>query len=167
MTFRYVESQKPTRHEQSWVIGMAEAGFNINYVAYYFDIHKTIPYRIINRFVQTRLAGDRPRSSRQIKKLTPLEERFLQITSGRLTFLTANPLCTTSRNCLWYMSVHQNCLEPSPMHVENVKYSDILSFLKKHCMTGTARHTIAVLQYLVLDKIVITFTAKGIWLSLC
>ena len=99
---------------------MAEVGFNINYDAFHFDIHKTIAYRIINRFVQTKLAVDRTRSSRPIKKLTPLEERFSQITSRRMTFLTANPLSITSSNCLWYVSVHQNCLEPSPMHVENV-----------------------------------------------
>ena len=63
----YVESTKPTRAERSRVIGMAEAGFNINYVAFHFDINKTIAYRIINRFVQTKLAGDRPRSDRQKK----------------------------------------------------------------------------------------------------
>ena len=37
-----MESQKPTRDERSWVIGMAEAGFSINYVSFHFDIHKTI-----------------------------------------------------------------------------------------------------------------------------
>ena len=67
MTFWYEESQKPTRDERSWVIGMTEAGFNINYVAFHFYIHKTIAYWIINRFVQTKLAGDRPRSGTQIK----------------------------------------------------------------------------------------------------
>ena len=46
---------------------MAEAGFIINYVAFHFDIHKIIAYGIINRFVQTKLVGDRPRSGRQIK----------------------------------------------------------------------------------------------------
>ena len=46
---------------------MAEAGFNINYVAFHFDFHKTLAYRIINRFVQTKLARDRPRSDRQQK----------------------------------------------------------------------------------------------------
>ena len=63
-----MESQKPTRDERIWVIGMAEAGFNINYVAFHFDIHKTIAYWIINRFVQTKLAGNRPRLDRQTKK---------------------------------------------------------------------------------------------------
>ena len=29
-----MESQKPTRDQRSWVIGMAEAGFNINYVVF-------------------------------------------------------------------------------------------------------------------------------------
>ena len=67
MTFWKLESQKPTRDERSWVIGMAEADFNINYVAFHFDIHKTIAYQIINRFVQTKLAGDHTRSGRQIK----------------------------------------------------------------------------------------------------
>ena len=46
---------------------MVEAGFNISYVAFHFDIHKTIPYRITNRFVQTKLAGDHPRSGKQLK----------------------------------------------------------------------------------------------------
>ena len=67
MTFWYMESQKPTRDERSWVIGMAEVGLNINYDAFHFDIHKTIAYRIINRFVQTKLAVDRTRSGRPIK----------------------------------------------------------------------------------------------------
>ena len=107
--FLYVESQKPTRDERSWMIGMAEAGFNINYIAFHFDIHKTIACWIINHFVQTKLAGDRPRSGRQEKKLTPLQELFIQFTSRWVKFLTANPLCITSRDCFWYASVHQNC----------------------------------------------------------
>ena len=137
MRFWYLESQKPTRNERSWVIGMTEAGFNINYDAFDFDIHKAIAYRITNRFVQTKLAGYRRRSGRQIKKLTQPEERFIQITSRRVTFLTSNPLCITSRNCLWYVSAQQNCPEPSAMHVENVQNIDILScwkaFYDRHC----------------------------------
>ena len=62
-----MESQKPNRDDRSWVIGMAEVGFNIYYDAFHFDIHKTIAYRIINRFVQTKSAWDRPRSGRQNK----------------------------------------------------------------------------------------------------
>ena len=65
MQFWYVESQKPIRDKRSRVIGMAEAGFNSDYVAFNFDIHKTIAYQIINRFVQTKISGDRPRSGRQ------------------------------------------------------------------------------------------------------
>ena len=52
MKFWYMESQKPTRDERSRVIGMAEVGFNINYDAFHFDIHKTVAYRIVNRFVK-------------------------------------------------------------------------------------------------------------------
>ena len=51
--------------------------------------------------------------------------------------LYSKPLCITSKNCLLYESVHQNCPEPSPNHVENVQNIDILSFLKtfydRHC----------------------------------
>ena len=65
MKFWYVESQKPTRDEHSRDIAMAEAGFNINYVAFHFDTHKTTVYWKINRFVQTKFVGDRPRSGRQ------------------------------------------------------------------------------------------------------
>ena len=39
MAFCYMKSQKPTRDERSWVIGIAEASFNINYVAFQFDVH--------------------------------------------------------------------------------------------------------------------------------
>ena len=67
MKFWCMESQKPNRDERSRVIGMAEVGFNINYDAFHFDIHKTIAYQIINRFVQSKLAWDRPRSGRQSK----------------------------------------------------------------------------------------------------
>ena len=67
MKFWYMESLKPTRGERSWVISMVEVGFNINYDAFHFDIHNTIAYRIINRFVQTKLGWDRPRSGRQNK----------------------------------------------------------------------------------------------------
>ena len=67
MTFLYMESQKPTGDERSWVIGMVEVGFNINYDAFHLDIHKTIAFRVINCFVQTKLAWDRPRSDRQKK----------------------------------------------------------------------------------------------------
>ena len=42
MNFWYNESQKPTGDKRSWVIGTAEAGFNINNVAFHFDIDKTI-----------------------------------------------------------------------------------------------------------------------------
>ena len=65
MKFWYMETQKLNRDERSWVIGMAEVGVNINYDAFYFDIHKTIAYRIINPFVQTKLTWDRPISGRQ------------------------------------------------------------------------------------------------------
>ena len=127
MKFLYVESQRPTRDECSWVICMAETGFNINYVAFHFDIHKTIANRIIK---QSWLEIARDRAYR--RKPTPLEERYIQIASRRMTFLTANTLCIyiTSRDCLLYVIVHQNCTEPSPMHVENVQNIGILSFWK-------------------------------------
>ena len=67
MKFLYMESKKPTRVEHSWVIGMAEVGFNINYDAFHIDIHKTIAYQIINHFVLIKVAWDRPRSGRQNK----------------------------------------------------------------------------------------------------
>ena len=99
---------------------MVKAGFNINYVAVHFVIHKTIAYRTTNRFVQRKQAGDRPRSGRQ-NKLTPLKECVIEITSRREGFITGNSLCITSRNCLWYVSIHQNRLEPSQMHVDTGK----------------------------------------------
>ena len=67
MQFLYFESQKPTRDERSWVICMAEAGFNINYVAFHFDIDKTIAYRIINIFENIIKVGWRPPEIGQTK----------------------------------------------------------------------------------------------------
>ena len=82
-----MESQKLTRDEHSWVTGMAEVGFNINHDAFQFAIHKTIAYRMINRFVQkSRLETARDRADRT-KTITPLEERFIQIISRRVAFL--------------------------------------------------------------------------------
>ena len=137
MKFWCMESQKPTRDERTWMIGMAEVGFNINYDAFHCNIHKTIAFRIINRFVQTKLAWDRARSNRQNKNKPHWRNVFIQIISRRMTFFTADPLWITSRNCLWYVSVHQNSLEPSPNHVEDVQNIEILSFLKtfyhRHC----------------------------------
>ena len=68
MEFGYVESRKPTRDERIWVIDMAEAGININDVARHFGSHKTAVYWTINRFWQTGLAGDRPKSVDRKKK---------------------------------------------------------------------------------------------------
>ena len=135
MKFWYEESQKPTRDEHSWVIGMAKAGFNINYVAFHFDIHKTITNWIINRFMQTKLAGDRLRSGWQ-EKIT--NSTWGTFHSGHInTGDISNAHCITSRNCLWYVSVPRNFPEPSLMHVENVQNIDILSFWKtfydRHC----------------------------------
>ena len=45
------------------------------------------------------------------------------------------------------------------MHVEIFKILTFCPF-EKHLMTGTALHTNEILQVLVLDKIVITFTAN-------
>ena len=127
MKFWYVESQKPTRDARSWVIGMAEAGFNINYVAFHFDTHKTIAYRIINCFVQTKMAGYRPKSDRK-KKNNSTGGMSHSDHIMTVAFVTATPLCITSKECLWYVSVDRNCPEPCPMHVENVQNIDILSF---------------------------------------
>ena len=133
-----MESQKPTRDERSWLIGMAEFGFNINCDVFHFHIHKTIAYRIINQsFRVIKVCLRSPEIGQTEQKLTPLEERFIQIITRRVAVFTANPLCVTSRNCLWYVSVHQNCPEPSPNHAENVQNIDILSFQKtfydRHC----------------------------------
>ena len=73
------------RDERSWLIGMTEAGFNINYVAFHFHISKTIAYRVIDRFMQNKLAWDHPRSGRP-KNLTPLEERFIHVKTGDISY---------------------------------------------------------------------------------
>ena len=64
MKFGYVELQKPTRDERSWVIGMAETDFNMNNAAVHFDIHKRIAYQIYIRFAQRKFAEDRLRTKK-------------------------------------------------------------------------------------------------------
>ena len=116
MKFGYAESQKPTKDERKWVIAVAEAGFNIKYVVFHFNIHT----KLLTEWtiVSWKKVGWRPTEIGQSeKKLTPLEEHFIQITSRRERFLTANTLFIMSRNCLWYVSIYQNRLEPSQMHV--------------------------------------------------
>ena len=79
------------------------------------------------------------------KKLTPMAECFIHITSRWDRFLPANPLCWTSWNCLWYASIHQNRPEPSPMHVgDQVNILKFLPFLnifrtQKNRRNGTKR----------------------------
>ena len=96
-------------------------------------------------------------------ELTPQEERFIQTKLRRERFLTANSLCIMLRNCLWHVSIHQNHLEPSQIHMKGDQNIDILP-LWKHFMTGTALHTNEIMQrcmtYLVLNKFVIAFTVN-------
>ena len=40
MKFGYVESQKPTKDERSWVVVKTEAGIHINVIALNFDFQK-------------------------------------------------------------------------------------------------------------------------------
>ena len=107
---------------------MAEACFNINNVAFHFDIHKAIAYRITSRCVQTKLAGDRPRSVSQKKKTNSIGEMFYSDHFKKGDIFTANPLCIASRNCFLYVRVPRNRSESSPMHVENFQNIDILFF---------------------------------------
>ena len=150
-----MESQKPARDERSWVIGMAEVGFNTNYDAFHFDIHKTIAYRIINRFVQTKLGWDRPRSGRQ----TPLEERFIEIISRRDAFFTSNTLCITSGTVSGTWVSTKTLRNRLRITWRMFKMLTFCPF-QKHFMTCTALHTNDIFQYFVLDKIVIAFTSK-------
>ena len=112
---------------------MAEVGFNINYDAFHFDIQKTTVYRIIAN--KSWLETARDRADRTKTNSTGVKFHSDHIKTGDI--FTANPLCITTRNCFLYVSVHQNCPEPSPNHMENVQNIDILSFLKtfydRHC----------------------------------
>ena len=105
---------------------MAEVGFNINYDAFHFDIHNCL--RKNQSFLANKVGLRPPEIGQTEQNLSPLEERFIQIISRRVAFCTAKPLCITSRNCLLYVSVHQNCPEPSPNHVENVQNIDVWPF---------------------------------------
>ena len=118
------------------MIGLAEVGFNRSYDASHFDIHKTIAYRIITvSCKQSWLETAQDRADKTKTNSTGGTFHSDHIKTGGI--FTANPLCITSRNCFWYVSVHQNCPKPSPNHVENVENIEILSFLKtfynRHC----------------------------------
>ena len=70
MKFGNVESQKPTRDERSWVIGMAEAGSTLIMLLFLLIFIKQL-------CKESWLETVRDRAGR---KKTPLEERFTQIT---------------------------------------------------------------------------------------
>ena len=58
-------------------IGMLAGGMTVNDVAVIFGVHRTIIFRIAQRFRTTGTAKDRPRSGRP-KRLTPREERYIK-----------------------------------------------------------------------------------------
>ena len=84
---------------------------------------------------------------------------------GRIYFFqqTCLQCIWTSRICLLYASIHWNRPDSTPMHVED---GQILTFwtFQNIFMTGSAPHTNEILQWcmqeVVLNKIVIAFTAK-------
>ena len=82
-----MESQKPTRDERSWVIGIREVGFNINDDAFNFDIHKNNCLPNIQSFRANKVGLRPPEIGQTEQKLTPLEARFIQIISRRVAFL--------------------------------------------------------------------------------
>ena len=122
------------------VIGMTEAGININDIACHFDIHKKNCLTNNQSLRAYRVCWRLPETGQTEKKLNPLEERFIHVTSRRKRFLSANPLFLTSTNCLRYARIRRNCQEPSPMHLENGQNFDILSF-SKHLIINTALRT--------------------------
>ena len=69
-------------------IGMLEGEMTVNDVAVSFGVHRTTIWRLTQRFRTTGTVKDRPRSGRP-KRLTPREERYIRITSGRDHFLPA------------------------------------------------------------------------------
>ena len=78
---------------------MVEAGININDVARHFGSHKTAVYLTINRFWQTGLAGDRPKSAdRKNPKSTEGTFHSYHINATEISFSKLALL--TSRNCL-------------------------------------------------------------------
>ena len=111
-----------TRDERSWVIGMTEAGIDINSVILVFMKQLLTEHSIVSG-KQGWQETARNRTDRN--KLNPLEERFLHITSRRERFLSANPIC-------WYRGS-----KLSLVHLEDSFNIDILSFSKhfydRHC----------------------------------
>jgi transposase len=65
------------------LIGMLAGGMTVNDVAVLFGVHRTIIFRIAQRFRTTGTAKDRPR------RLTPREERYIRTTAGHGHFLIA------------------------------------------------------------------------------
>ena len=166
MKFGYMELQKPTRDECSWIIGMTEAGININRGARHLVfIKQLLTEESIVSGEQCWLETARNRTDR--KKLTSLEERFIHSASRRERFLPA--LCWSLRNVSgMYAWFRQNGLEQSLLKVEDGQNIDILSsskhfydrdlvpfnemkFLLQRCI-----------QDLVLNKIVMVFTANNL-----
>ena len=133
-----MELQKPTGDEYSRIIGMAEAGINIKSVALHFHIHKITAYRIINRFGQTWLTEDCPRSGRQKENLAS-RNVSLRRNRGGIDFFKqirfAQRLGTVDVSGT--QSIRRNRPELSLTHVEDCENVDSLAFFKhlfdRHC----------------------------------
>ena len=63
-------------------IGMLEGGMTVDGAAVSFGVHRTIIWRLAQRFRTTCAVKNRPRSSRS-KRLIPREERYIRITHIR------------------------------------------------------------------------------------
>ena len=86
-----------TFKQRERAIGMLTAGMSARYVARQFQRHKSIISRLLNRFQQTGIVANRPRSCR-LHKTTPQEDRFLTTSSRRNRFPCSRKLGRLLRN---------------------------------------------------------------------
>ena len=80
-----------TFEQRERAIGMLIAGMSARYVARHFQRYESTISRLLNRFQQTGIVTDRPRSGRP-RKTTPREDRFLTTSSRRNRFLSSRKL---------------------------------------------------------------------------
>ena len=76
------------QNDRHRAIGMLEGRMTVNYVAVSFGVHRTTIWRLAQRFRITGTVKNRTISGRP-KFLTPREERYIKITTGRDRFLPA------------------------------------------------------------------------------
>ena len=96
-----------TFEQRERAIGMLTAGMSARDIAWHFQPYESTISPLLNRFQQTEMVADWPRSGRR-RKTTPHEDRFLMNSSGRNR---KSKVRSFAEECYWLKSLRQDSQE--------------------------------------------------------